>query len=448
MSEYKYIIFFTMLLVGVPAGIILAYTSKLWEKIFVFLMVFFTCNLSGTINFESIKDYRGTSRGFEIGIVDLAALVIFGMMILKPKFKIKFFPPGAIIYFIYFLISVISIQNSDITIYSWFEVTKMLKMFFYYVVWYNYFTDLKSIQKVVRIFPILIVYMFLLTAYQQKMGMYQPHGPFTHQNSLCMYMMTLGGIFLAALFEIDMKQIRGAYVLGIFGLASMTELLTLSRAGIVCYAGCCSLVVFFSFMIKFKAKKVAIFMAMFLVGLVGLLSYANSIYNRYVNAPKSSYECRQNLETSAKNMAADGFFGVGLNNFGLKVNAEYPYSKHYLPPGFKEGLVESVYLMIAAETGWLNMFVYITFLLFFYFMNIGNIIRYKRTKMVYLSIGIAGGLAAVFLQSMLEWVLKQPPSYYQLMFFFAIIAAMTRIHKKAMKSGGEAALAELDIRTF
>jgi hypothetical protein len=437
-----------MLLVGVPAGIVLAYTSKLWEKFFVFLMVFFTCNLSGTINFESIKDYRGTARGYEIGIVDLATLVILGMLILKPKFKIKLFPPGSIIYFTYLLVSVISIRNADITIYSWFEVTKMLKMFLYYMVWYNYFTDIKSIQQVVRIFPILIIYMFLITAYQQKMGMYQPHGPFTHQNSLCMYMMTLGGIFLAALFEIDMKQIQGAYVLGIFGVASMTELLTLSRAGIVCYAGCCSLVVFFSFMLKFKVKKVLIFMAMFLVGLVGLLSYANSIYNRYVNAPKSSYECRQHLETSAKNMAADGFFGVGLNNFGLKVNAEYPYSKHHLPPGFKEGLVESVYLMIAAETGWLNMFIYITLLLFFYIMNLGNIVRYKRTKIVYLSIGIAGGLAAIYLQSILEWVLKQPPSYYQLMFFFAIIAAMTKIHKQAMKRGGEAALAELDIKTF
>ena len=141
-------------------------------------------------------------------------------------------------------------------------------------------------------------------------------------------------------------------------------------------------------------------------------------------------ESREHLATSAQNMAADGFFGVGLNNFGLKVNADYPYSKHYMPEDFKEGLVESIYLMIAAETGWLNMFVYITFLIYFYIINLRNIYRYKYSKMVYLPIAIAGGLAAIFLQSILEWVLKQPPNFYQMMFFFAIIAAMAKIHKK------------------
>ena len=112
-----------MLLVGVPASIILAYTSKLWERVFVFMMVFFTCNLSGTINFESVKDYRGTSRGFEFGIVDLATLVIFGVMILKPKFKIKM-PPGTFLYFTYTIISMLSIQNSANSLYSWFEIFK------------------------------------------------------------------------------------------------------------------------------------------------------------------------------------------------------------------------------------------------------------------------------------------------------------------------------------
>ncbi|MDD5728128.1 MAG: O-antigen ligase family protein [Victivallales bacterium] len=447
-SEYKYIVFFAALIIGVPAGIVLAYSSKLWERFFLFLMVFFTASLKGTINFESVKDYRGTARGYEIGIVDLATLVIFFVMVLKPKYKLKFFPPGSVLYFIYLLVSIISIQNSDNTMYSWFEVTKMLKMFFYYMVWYNYFTDLESIQRIIRMLPIPVIYIFLLSAYQQRMGIYQPYGPFTHQNSLCMYMMTMGAIFLAALFELDMSQIKGMFVIGMFGLASMTELLTLSRAGVVCYAGCCSLVVLFSFMQKFKAKKVAILMVMFLIGLGTVMVYANSLYNRYINAPESSYESRQNLAASARNMAADGFFGVGLNNFGLKVNAEYPYSKHYMPPGFKEGLVESLYLMIAAETGWMNMYIFLVCILFFYFMNIGNVIRYTRMKIVYLPIAITGGLAAIYLQSVLEWVLKQSPNFYQLMFFFAIIAAMARIHKQALKRGGREALAELDIRSF
>ena len=433
MSEYKYIIFFFMLIVGVPIGIILAYCSKLWEKIFVFLMVFFTCSLAGTINFESVKDYRGTSRGFEIGLVDLATLVIFGVLVLKPKFKLKMLPPASIIFFIYLIISMISIQNAANSLYSWFEIFKMCKMYFYYWVWYNYFVDLNHIQKVIKILPVLVIYMFLLVVYQWKMGAYQPGGPFTHQNSLCMYVMTLGGIFLAALFELKMKGLKNLFIIGIFGLCTLIELLTLSRAGVVCYAGCCSVVVFLSFCVKFKPKKVMMLMLMFILGLCALLFYANSIYNRFMYAPESSMESRTHLATSAKNMAADGFFGVGLNNFGIKVNSNYPYSKHYLPPDFKEGLVESIYLMIAAETGWLNMFVFMWFIMYFYFVNIRNVFYYRKSQLVYLPIAIAGGLSAIFLQSYLEWVLKQAPNFYQMMFFFAIVAAMSKIYKQYRK---------------
>lgn len=449
MSEYKFLIFFFVLVIGVPAGIVLAYCSKLWEKIIVFLMVFFTCSLVGTINFESVKDYRGTSRGFEIGLVDIATLVIFGFMILKPKYKIKLFPPGSFLFFIYIIISMLSIQNAANSLYSWFEIFKMFKMFFYYMVWYNYFVDLNQIQKVIKILPVLVIYMFLMVVYQWKMGAYQPGGPFTHQNSLCMYVMTLGGIFLAALFELKMSQFKTAFIIGMFGLCCLIELLTLSRAGVVCYAGCCSVVIFFSFTVKFQAKKVFIFMAIFMIGLGGLLFYANSIYNRFMYAPESSMESRKHLAVSARNMAKDGFFGVGLNNFGIKVNAEYPYSKHYMPEDFKEGLVENIYLMIAAETGWLNMFVFMLFIMYFYVVNIRNIYYYRNSKMIYLSIAIAGGLAAIFLQSYLEWVLKQAPNFYQMMFFFAIIAAMDRIHKQNAKCSKEdMEIAELAIKNL
>ena len=437
LSEYKHIIFFVMLLIGVPAGVILAYCNKLVEKVVVFLMVFFTCSLAGTINFESVKDYRGTSRGFEIGLVDLATLVIFFLMVLKPKYKLKLLPPGSFLFFIYIILSMLSIQNAANSLYSWFEILKMFKMFFYYMVWYNYFVDLNQIQAIIKILPAIVIYLFLTVVYQWKMGVYQPTGPFTHQNSLCMYVMTLGGIFLAALFETKMTQFKTIFIIGMFGLCSLVELLTLSRAGVVCYAGCCSVVIFFSFTIRFQAKKVFIFMAIFMVGLSGLLFYANSIYNRFMHAPESSMESRKHLAASAKNMANDGFFGVGLNNFGIKVNAEYPYSKHYMPEDFKEGLVESIYLMIAAETGWLNMFVFLIFIIYFYLANIRNIYYYRSSKMIYLPIAIAGGLAAIFLQSYLEWVLKQSPNFYQMMFFFAIVMAMARIHKQNAKLSKE-----------
>ncbi len=48
-----------------------------------------------------------------------------------------------------------------------------------------------------------------------------------------------------------------------------------------------------------------------------------------------------------------------------------------------------------------------------------------------MSIGLAGGLTAIYLESSLEWILKQTNNFYQLMLVFAIIAAISR--KKGQK---------------
>lgn len=433
MSEYKYIIFFIVLLIGVPGGIILACSSRFCERIMIFLMMFFTCSLVGTINFASVADYRGTSRGFEVGLVDIATLVMFGVIVLQPKFKLKLFPPGTFLFFTYLVFSMISIMNAANALYSWFEVWSMLRMYFYFWVLYNYFIDLERIQQAVKMLPILIIYIFLIVIYQKKMGAYQPGGPFPHQNTLSMYVMMPGAIFLAMLYELKLKQLRLLFTLGLFGACSLLEFLALSRAGVLCYGGCCGIVTFFAFIVRFKARKVIIFAMIGFVAFSGLLYYANAMYERFMYAPESSLESRQHLARSARNMANDKIFGVGLNNFGIKVNADYPYSEHYMPKGFKEGLVESVFLMIAAETGWFNMLLFAYLLLYFYFVNLRNIYRYKNTRLLYLPIAIAGGLAAIYLQSSIEWVLKQFSNFYQLMFFFAIIMAMARIHKQNTK---------------
>ena len=433
LSELKYIIFTLVLVAGVPAGVILAMSSKLWERVIVFLMIFFTCNLMGTIHFCSHRLYRGTSRGFEITLVDLATLVLFFVIVIKPKYKVKLFPPGSLLYFLYLLVSIISIKNSANTLFSWFEVLSMVRMYFYFWVWYNYFSDIKNLETALKMLSIIIVFIFLYVAYDKRMGDYQPNGPFAHQNSMSMYMMVLGGWTLAMLCEVKMDQIKTIIVTILFGMCSAAEMLGLSRGGVVCYAGCCAVVIFFSFLVKYKARKMVIVILIGCVGFCGLLLYANAIYERFMYAPKSSLECRKNLATSAINMANDKFFGIGLNNFGVKVNAEYPYSEHAMPKGFKEGLVETIYLMVAAETGWMNLGIFILMLLYFFILNVINIFRYRRTPYVYIAVGIAGGLSAIYVQSSLEWVLKQTCNFYQMMFMFAIVVSMSRIYKEETK---------------
>jgi hypothetical protein len=96
-------------------------------------------------------------------------------------------------------------------------------------------------------------------------------------------------------------------------------------------------------------------------------------------------------------------------------------------------LVETVYLMIAAESGWPSLVVFILWLLIMYTRNIINIFTYGKTEYRYLTIGLAGGLLGIYLESALEWVLKQTNNFYQLMLVFGVIAAMrdkTLLQKK------------------
>ncbi|WP_231876932.1 hypothetical protein, partial [Oleiphilus sp. HI0080] len=48
------------------------------------------------------------------------------------------------------------------------------------------------------------------------------------------------------------------------------------------------------------------------------------------------------------------------------------------------------------------------------------------------AVALLGALTQVYLQTSLEWVIKQTNNYYQLMFVFALIAAMKRMRQTPM----------------
>ena len=130
-------------------------------------------------------------------------------------------------------------------------------------------------------------------------------------------------------------------------------------------------------------------------------------------------------------MADENFFGVGLNNFGHKINDPYPYGAD-IPLEIsrdptKRGLVETAYLMIAAEAGWVTLGVFFSMLLYFYFRNIRNIFKLKNHSARYIAIALLGALTQVYIQTTLEWVINQPKNIYQLMLVFALIATISRI---------------------
>ncbi|MCP4179481.1 MAG: O-antigen ligase family protein [bacterium] len=430
----KYLVFFTVLIVGVPVGFAFAKNNKKIENIILFLTLFFTCRVeSETINFISRENYRGTSRGFEITVVDILILILFLLVIHRKKlYKIKILPPCSILFFLYFLFSLISITNSGSSLYSYFEIWKMIRMYLFYWIFYNYIHDVRQINSIIKYICIIIIYVFLLVLEQKYLlGMFQVKGPFPHQNSMAMYMIVFGSIVFSMLLNTRKGAFNTYYLLAVFGMSGICVISSLSRAGIACFALSLFIIFVLSYFSGFNFKKIGLTVLFIVLGGIVLYKAIDTIMLRFETAPEESAQTRVVLANSATMMANDKIFGIGLNNFGLKINPPYPYGADIPRTKWneKEGLVETIYLMIAAETGWINLGIFLIMLIKFYCMNIANYFRYRKIEYVFVAIGLIGGLTGIYIESALEWVLKQTNNFYQLMLIFAIIGVMSKFYK-------------------
>jgi O-antigen ligase len=221
-------------------------------------------------------------------------------------------------------------------------------------------------------------------------------------------------------------------------------LATLSRAGLALFLLNCIVIFSISMLLRGNAQKrlrrrkwVLVAILPFVVALA-LFKASDSIVERFTNAPKESGLTRIYLAQAAVKMANENIFGVGLNNFGHKINEPYPYGDH-IPKEIsrdssRRGLVETTYLMIAAEAGWPALTLFLILLIYFFSLNVINLFKLKDHPSRYIAVALVGALVQVYLQTSLEWVIKQTNNFYQLMFVFALIAAMRRLYVPQNKS--------------
>lgn len=402
-------------------------------------MVFFTVKMED-INFVSRETFRLTSKGFEIGMVDIATLIILLVVLhRKREFKVTL-PPGSYLYFLYVLLSAISITNSAVVLFSLFELWKMIRMYLYFFVVYNYVNDFEQFNDFMKGVAAITIYIFLETMKQKYIeGKFQSPGPFPHQNSLVMYTIILGSLVFAYLLnKRDIKFYKFLFWLIFFGMSTVTVISALSRAGLVLFAMAVVIILGVSFLAGVSEKKIWVSVLLVVLSLAMLARAWTSINERFKTAPEASATTRVNLAIAAMKMVKDKPLGIGLNNFGIKINPPWQYSSHiemHNPDDEDEqnGLVETIYLMIAAESGWHTLGAYFLFIFYFYFLNLRNYFRYRGSEFQFFSIGLIGGLLAIYIESGLEWVLKQTNNYYQLMLMFALIAVMYKLEMRYKK---------------
>lgn len=432
--ELKHIVFFAMLLFGVPVTIVMLKDNVRMQKIAYFMMILFIPFVYSTgINFFTDEFYKGTVRGYEVLATDMIAWSLLGSFLIgKDSKDVVLLPRGSRFYLLYFIFSCISIMNAENRVYSGYVVMQMILHFIFFVTVYNAITREKNFDIILYALGGFIIFTFFHMLVQRLLwGIYQPSGVFIHRNSTAMFSNMLAPIFLSLILNKEMAKRNFYFFVSAFLCSSFVVILSLSRGAIIFLPMSLGIVILFSARNKMNSRKAKILALIGICAVVGVMRAAPMVIDRFENAPETSAQGRVAFAKAAVNMAEDKFFGVGLNNWGLKINPPYRYwedtgiKRPY--DDFKSGIVETIYLLVAAECGWIGLVSLLLWFGYYYYQNIRNIKAYWDANGFFMAIGVLGALSAVYGQSCFEWILKQQTNSYEIMIIFAIIAAMTNV---------------------
>ena len=424
----KYFVF-TLAALGVPPLALVLFINRRWMKYAVWAMIAALTVYQGTaINFFSHEEYRGSSRGMEVSVVYLigAALILAAM--LKRKMPKLVPSTGAFLFVVYFLLCLPSLRTAENMLFSWMEIWKMMMLYIVYLSIRAYLNATEDVKSLMRGFAVFAIYNFILVVNEHLAGVYQPHGSFPHQNCLAMAMHLFASLFFAHYLAVGF---RGSKLNALaFVCASACIVRTYSRGAMAMIP----LALFVTFTLSaFVSLKVPLtklasrMLPIALVGVLGLAAMMPRIISRFESAPEASKNTRIELALCAKEMMLDEpWCGVGINNWGIKINPPYEYAElagrnTNRGEDFKDGIVETVYLLVGAECGILALVAMLLWFAHYLLLSISLSRRLVGTSYAAIPAGIAGGLVACYVQSCLEWVLRQQMNLILLMMFFALL---------------------------
>jgi hypothetical protein len=437
--DYKKAAFlaFLYLMFAPLLGILISRLPRVQRCLFA-LMCFFT--MSGFFHAQEwgltimSQIYRGHARGFHFFWAEAAAIALIFAKMIGQWGSFRFFPPGFWLWIVYCFGSLLSIFNAPEPLYAWFSFTKTIKIIVVFVAAYNFIKTEDDLR--FSLFCLVGVMVWeLIAVLNQKYveHIYQVWGTFEHQNSLCMYTILIGMVFLAVALGPKHKR-SNFYLIAFIGCAAIVQS-SLSRAGLLIFAFGTLLVIFLSMVDRPTRRRIKVLGGLALVGVLGLTLAIDTImkrFNQYGN--DESARTRAMLNLSSKLMLKAYPLGIGWNNFAMTINSPYEYGEHIddwqrkngniVDKRYKKGVVESLWWLILAETGYQGFVLYVLFIALFLWMNVQNAIFFRRSYIGAVSVGLLVGSSMNYLQSFLERVLIQPRN---MMLWFILLAMTARI---------------------
>lgn len=431
--ELKHYLFLGMTFCFIPVAVWAGIRYQWAEKMLVAGTFFSTCYLVD-INILSMEMYRGDTRGFEFGVTDWMVISLILVMLLSPRWRNKrpsLLPPNSSLMLIYLLIAMATLFVAYVPVYGAFGVFKIIRAMAVYWVAYNYLRSEKDLHFFLMILAAIVAFEFMLVMQQRMSGLYRAQGSLPHSNTLAMYINMMNMIFLSFVINGRAQGYRKLVYWLALGMGTLIVLATFSRGALAVMVMCYALVISLSAYDRPRAAKMKVIALLFLCALPVAIKVTPSIIKRFETAPVNAELSRHQANDAAVAMANNSWLGVGLNNYSYAVN-NTEFSR-YVPLEVDRGIVHNIFLLHAAETGWVGLFVFILMIVRFQWMAAWIIFKRHDSMVSHVAIGIFAAMTALWVQSMLEWAFRQ--TYLTVEFFMlaGFLAALPRVQRQEAK---------------
>ncbi len=450
MAEFKYLIFFVALVIGVPLGVVLASRYPLLEKAVLFLIVASTVLPDATsINFMSREFYFALTKGFEISLGDLGALVLIGVMLRQRRdYGAPGWPPMSVLFLLVILSGLASWTTAPSGIvvpaaaqehpfflpyevfetgaYPLFEVSKWIRGFLLFLVIYYYLRKPANLDTVILAVCLCTIWLGVSVLTDRYIHhIHRVKGTLPHPNSLATYM-AMCGTFLFSILLAERRWSRVALLAAGVALAGISVVMTISRGGLAALVVGLVLAVLILGWRNLSVKNGVIIALGALAGLIVLAAAADTLLGRFVGEQDAGddLEYRMYYNNQAKLMAADRLFGVGLGNFSAFSWDRYAEMVNPdNPPGTP---AHNIWFLTLGEAGYPGLLVFAAFWIRFFALAAPLALWRLQGLECAAATGSLLLCLVCHVQAMVQLSFRQTPIFFMLMIAVAIVAALSR----------------------
>lgn len=449
------IAFWLVVLVGIPLCVIAGRLYKPFLYFYYFLLVFSTAKVGWSITFVSRESYKSATRGFEVHILDILAIILLLSMLLRSEYHLRFRLPMMLMNLAFIAIGIISwLMVSDVDtvtnvprdmrimakpfelkLYPLFELSKMLRGLFVYWVVANFTIDKKSVQTLLWA---IVAVIFVLTA-ESVINRYVYHQfrvsvQGMHFNDFNVYIGMLGVFILPWAFSSESKLISVG-IWTFFLLALISIILTISRSSLVGFLGGAIVVMIFG-IIRYPKMKNVLAMVVCLFAGFALMAKASSFLLDRFEETRQDLPFREGLKAMAALMGRDYTWGIGLGNFAAVFFTKYAAIINFREPFI---IVHNIWYLTLAEMGYIGLVAFaLLWVRFYHFLLVGMF----RTRVVAqvnafeVFLGTFASSIPLQFQGLFHFSYRQTSVFFIFFIFLGTAASFYYAQKRLRSHGG------------